>query len=326
MVLGWDPAFRTGCKLAVADPTGRILYTTVIYPTPPQNRVEESMKILREIVRKYHVTLISLGNGTASRESEQVVCSLIREMPDARLQYVIVNEAGASVYSASALGAEEFPQFDVGQRSAASMARRLQDPLAELVKIDPRAIGVGQYQHDMDQKKLAEALHDVVEDTVNRVGVDLNSASASLLGYVSGITKTLAFNIVAYREANGPFAGRQELLKVSKLGPRAFEQCAGFLRIKGGKEPLDNTAVHPESYEAARKLIALLGEMEPGQPPAGKTGEGRGIEAKVRALAEVRHLKRRAFVEELARQLGIGVPTLEDIIQELERPGRDPRE
>ena len=263
VVLGWDPAFRTGCKLAVADPTGKILYTTVIYPTTPQNRVAESKKILKEIIQKYGVTLISLGNGTASRESEQVITELIREMRDAGMvapKYVIVNEAGASVYSASALAAEEFPQFDVGQRSSASMARRLQDPLAELVKIDPRSIGVGQYQHDMDQKKLAEALHNVVEDAVNRVGVDLNTASAALLGYVSGIGKTLAQNIVAYREENGRFRNRRELLKVSKLGPKAFEQCAGFLRIRGGSEPLDATAVHPESYEAARKLLEILGQ------------------------------------------------------------------
>ena len=250
-VLGWDPAFRTGCKLAVSDPTGKIIYTTVIYPTAPQNKVEESKKVLKDIIRKYKVTLISLGNGTASRESEQVICELIREMaagPDAvSLKYIIVNEAGASVYSASKLATEEFPNFDVGQRSASSMARRLQDPLAELVKIDPKSLGVGQYQHDMDQKKLEEALHAVVEDCVNRVGVDLNTASASLLGYISGINKTLAGNIIAYREANGSFKTRKELLKVPKLGPKAFEQCAGFLRIRDGAEPLDMTGIHPES-------------------------------------------------------------------------------
>jgi len=347
VVLGWDPAFRTGCKLAVADPTGKILYTTVIYPTAPQNRVAESKKILKEIIQKYGVTLISLGNGTASRESEQVITELIREMRDAGMvapKYVIVNEAGASVYSASALAAEEFPQFDVGQRSSASMARRLQDPLAELVKIDPRSIGVGQYQHDMDQKKLAEALHNVVEDAVNRVGVDLNTASAALLGYVSGIGKTLAQNIVAYREENGRFRNRRELLKVSKLGPKAFEQCAGFLRIRGGSEPLDATAVHPESYEAARKLLEILGQETLTGNPGQETLTGNTTKSARRSkdstpgvpdtflsneyfrrAADKKGMKEKAFTRWLASELGIGEPTLADILRELEKPGRDPR-
>jgi len=240
VVLGWDPAFRTGCKLAVVDATGKVLDTTVIYPTAPQNKVEESKTVLKKLISKYHITLISLGNGTASRESEQIIVELLKEIP-VQVQYVIVNEAGASVYSASKLATEEFPNFDVGQRSAASMARRLQDPLAELVKIDPKSIGVGQYQHDMNQKKLSEALGGVVEDCVNRVGVDLNTASASLLEYISGISKTIAKNIVAYREENGEFVSRSQLLKVAKLGPKAYEQCAGFMRIIGGKNPLDAT-------------------------------------------------------------------------------------
>ena len=313
-VLGWDPAFRTGCKLAVSDPTGKIIYTTVIYPTAPQNKVEESKKVLKDIIRKYKVTLISLGNGTASRESEQVICELIREMaagPDAvSLKYIIVNEAGASVYSASKLATEEFPNFDVGQRSASSMARRLQDPLAELVKIDPKSLGVGQYQHDMDQKKLEEALHAVVEDCVNRVGVDLNTASASLLGYISGINKTLAGNIIAYREANGSFKTRKELLKVPKLGPKAFEQCAGFLRIRDGAEPLDMTGIHPESYRAAGKLLEKLGY---GAEDI-RHGGVKGIAAKA------------GNVRKLADELGVGSITLGDIIRELEKPGRDPRD
>ena len=258
VVLGWDPAFRTGCKLAVVDPTGKVLDTTVIYPTAPQNKVEEAKAVLKKLISKYHITLISLGNGTASRESEQVIVDLIKELKKP-VQYVIVNEAGASVYSASKLATEEFPNFDVGQRSAASIARRLQDPLAELVKIDPKSIGVGQYQHDMNQKKLSDALSGVVEDSVNKVGVDLNTASASLLEYVSGINKTIAKNIVDYRENNGRFVSRKQLLKVPKLGPKAYEQCAGFLRIPDGKNPLDATSVHPESYEAAEQLMAKLG-------------------------------------------------------------------
>ena len=261
VVLGWDPAFRTGCKLAVVDATGKVLDTVVIYPTAPQNKVEEAKKVLKKLIEKYHITLISVGNGTASRESELVIVDLLKEVKTP-VQYVIVNEAGASVYSASKLATEEFPNFDVGQRSAASIARRLQDPLAELVKIDPKSIGVGQYQHDMNQKKLNESLTAVVEDCVNKVGVDLNTASASLLEYISGISKTLAKNIVAYRETNGRFADRRELLKVSKLGPKAFEQCAGFMRITGGKNPLDATSVHPESYAAAEKLISSLGYTE----------------------------------------------------------------
>ena len=258
VVLGWDPAFRTGCKLAVVDPTGKVLDTTVIYPTAPQNKVEEAKTVLKKLISKYHITLISLGNGTASRESEQVIVDLLKEIP-VKVQYIIVNEAGASVYSASKLATEEFPNFDVGQRSAASMARRLQDPLAELVKIDPKSIGVGQYQHDMNQKKLSEALSGVVEDCVNKVGVDLNTASASLLEYISGISKVIAKNIVAYREENGRFGSRNQLLKVAKLGPKAYEQCAGFMRITDGKNPLDATGVHPESYDATKKLLDKLG-------------------------------------------------------------------
>ena len=247
-MLGWDPAFRTGCKLAVVDETGKVLDTTVIYPTAPQNRVEESKEIVKKLIRKYGISLISVGNGTASRESEQIIVELLKEIPE-KVQYVIVNEAGASVYSASKLATEEFPQFDVGQRSAASIARRLQDPLAELVKIDPKSIGVGQYQHDMNQKNLSEALQGVVETCVNKVGVDLNTASAPLLAYISGINKTIAKNIVAYREENGAFSTRRELLKVAKLGPKAYEQCAGFMRIQGGKNPLDATSVHPVSIK-----------------------------------------------------------------------------
>ena len=308
-VLGWDPAFRTGCKLAVVDPTGKVCHTVVIYPTAPQNRVEEAKKTLKEIIRKYGVSVISLGNGTASRESEQVIAELFKEMPE-QLHYVIVNEAGASVYSASKLASEEFPNFDVGQRSAASIARRLQDPLAELVKIEPKAIGVGQYQHDMNQKKLEESLSGVVEDCVNRVGVDLNTASAPLLSYISGISKPIATGIVAYREANGRFKNRRQLLKVPKLGPKAFEQCAGFLRIRGGDNFLDNTGVHPESYEAAEKLLASLGYSE---EEVGKTGAA-GLRKKAGDL------------KKLSQSLGIGEMTLSDIISELEKPGRDPRE
>ena len=307
VVLGWDPAFRTGCKLAVVDPTGKVLETKVIFPTAPQNKVAEAKAELKRLIKKYNITLISLGNGTASRESEQVIVELIKEI-DTPLQYVIVSEAGASVYSASKLATEEFPSFDVGQRSAASIARRLQDPLSELVKIEPKAIGVGQYQHDMNQKKLDESLGGVVEDSVNLVGVDLNTASAALLEYVSGINKTLARNIVAYREANGKFITRADLLKVEKLGPKAFEQCAGFLRIPGGKNLLDNTGVHPESYEATRKLLEL-------------TDTDMGDKTKLGAL-----LQDDKSVHRLAEELGIGELTLKDIIKELMKPGRDPRE
>ena len=307
VVLGWDPAFRTGCKLAVVDPTGKVLETKVIFPTAPQNKVAEAKAELKRLIKKYNITLISLGNGTASRESEQVIVELIKEI-DTPLQYVIVSEAGASVYSASKLATEEFPSFDVGQRSAASIARRLQDPLSELVKIEPKAIGVGQYQHDMNQKKLDESLGGVVEDSVNLVGVDLNTASAALLEYVSGINKTLARNIVAYREANGKFITRADLLKVEKLGPKAFEQCAGFLRIPGGKNLLDNTGVHPESYEATRKLLEL-------------TDTDMGDKTKLGALWQDDK-----SVHRLAEELGIGELTLKDIIKELMKPGRDPRE
>ncbi len=310
-VLGWDPAFRTGCKLAVVDPTGKVLHTEVIYPTKPHDRIEESKKTLARLVRRYHIDLISVGNGTASRESEAVIVDFIKEtgLP---VQYVIVNEAGASVYSASKLATEEFPSFDVGQRSAASIARRLQDPLAELVKIDPKAIGVGQYQHDMNQARLDESLTAVVEDSVNSVGVDVNTASAALLGYVSGISKVLAKNIVAYREENGAFHKRADLLKVPRLGPKAYEQCAGFLRIRDGSEVLDMTGVHPESYAPARTLLKELGFTE-GDIRTGKTRQIR------KAAAE----KGKKALEEAT---GLGTYTLEDIIAELEKPGRDPRE
>lgn len=309
IVLGWDPAFRTGCKLAVVDSTGKVLDTTVIYPTAPQNKVEESKKVLKRLITTYGITLISVGNGTASRESEMVIVDLLKEL-DTQVQYVIVNEAGASVYSASKLATEEFPNFDVGQRSAASIARRLQDPLAELVKIDPKSIGVGQYQHDMNQKKLGEALVGVVEDCVNKVGVDLNTASASLLEYISGISKAVAKNIVAYREENGRFTARPQLLKVSKLGPKAYEQCAGFLRISEGKNPLDATSVHPESYAATQKLLTKLGFM------AEDIREG-----KLRRIS-----KKISNYQTLAKELEIGELTLEDIVKELEKPARDPRE
>lgn len=309
VVLGWDPAFRTGCKLAVVDATGKVLDTMVIYPTQPQNKIKESKEVLKKLIQKYKVTLISLGNGTASRESERVIVDFLKEIKE-NVKYVIVNESGASVYSASKLATEEFPNFDVGQRSAASIARRLQDPLAELVKIDPKSIGVGQYQHDMNQKKLGEALDGVVEDCVNKVGVDLNTASASLLSYVSGISKPIAKSIVAYREENGKFVARKQLLKVPKLGPKAYEQCAGFLRILDGDEPLDATGVHPESYEAARKLLALAGcTME-------QLSSGGFPELK----------KKIANPTAMAKQLEIGEPTLLDMIKELEKPGRDPRE
>ena len=308
-VLGWDPAFRTGCKLAVVDATGKALDTVVIFPTAPQNKVEESKKILKELIRKYRITLISVGNGTASRESEQIIVELLKEIREP-VKYVIVNEAGASVYSASKLAAEEFPKFDVGQRSAVSIARRLQDPLAELVKIDPRSIGVGQYQHDMNQKNLSETLGGVVEDCVNKVGVDLNTASASLLEYVSGISKTVARNIVAYREENGAFTDRKQLLKVPKLGPKAFEQCAGFMRIQGGANPLDGTSVHPESYGAAENLLRRLGFQPEEVAGGGLKGLGRKI----------------GDYGKMAEELGVGEITLRDIVAELEKPGRDPRE
>ena len=309
VVLGWDPAFRTGCKLAVVDPTGKVLDTTVIYPTAPQNKVEEAKAVLKKLISKYHITLISLGNGTASRESEQVIVSLLKEIP-VTVQYIIVNEAGASVYSASKLATEEFPNFDVGQRSATSMARRLQDPLAELVKIDPKSIGVGQYQHDMNQKKLSEALGGVVEDCVNKVGVDLNTASASLLEYISGISKPIAKNIVLYREENGEFISRSQLLKVAKLGPKAYEQCAGFMRISGGKNPLDATGVHPESYAATKELLTKLGYTLEDVTNRNVAGISKKI----------------SDYKKLAAELEIGELTLRDIVKELEKPARDPRE
>lgn len=308
VVLGWDPAFRTGCKLAVVDATGKVLDTIVVYPTEPQNKVAETKKIVKGFIEKYHVTLISVGNGTASRESEMVIVDMLKEI-NKPVQYVIVNEAGASVYSASKLATEEFPNFDVGQRSAVSIARRLQDPLAELVKIDPKSIGVGQYQHDMNQKKLSEALSAVVEDCVNNVGVDLNTASASLLEYISGISKPIAKNIVAYREENGRFTSRKQLLKVAKLGPKAFEQCAGFMRISDGENPLDATSVHPESYQAAEGLLKMVG-LAPEDIRGGIVG--------LSLLAKDR--------KGLASKLDVGELTLEDIVKELEKPGRDPRE
>ena len=309
VVLGWDPAFRTGCKLAVVDPTGKVLDTVVVYPTAPQFKVEEAKETVKKLVKKYGITLISVGNGTASRESEQVIVDLIKEV-DSELHYVITNEAGASVYSASKLATEEFPNFDVGQRSAASIARRVQDPLAELVKIDPKSIGVGQYQHDMNQKKLGESLSNVVEDCVNKVGVDLNTASYSLLEYISGITKVIAKNIVNYREENGKFTNRNQLLKVAKLGPKAFEQCAGFLRISDGNNPLDKTSVHPESYEAATKLLTKLGYSLDDV----KNGKLIGLSLMVKDY------------KKLAEELGVGEITLKDIVKELEKPARDPRD
>ena len=371
VVLGWDPAFRTGCKLAVVDPTGKVLDTKVIYPTAPQNKVEEAKAELKKLIKKYNVNLISVGNGTASRESEQVIVELLKEL-DTPVQYVIVNEAGASVYSASKLATEEFPNFDVGQRSAASIARRLQDPLAELVKIDPKSIGVGQYQHDMNQKKLGEALHGVVEDSVNRVGVDLNTASAPLLEYISGISKAIAKNIVDYRETNGRFTNRKQLLKVAKLGPKAFEQCAGFMRITDGDNPLDATSVHPESYGAAEQLLEKLGlsmddlkelqkkaAVKPAktasQPKPKKqekkvvirntnTAMGKALAAAMGGVSlaqdadtksapaqkqetAVNGLERRVKdKKKMAEELGIGEITLTDILKELEKPARDPRE
>lgn len=373
VVLGWDPAFRTGCKLAVVDATGKVLDTKVIYPTAPQNKVAEAKAELKKLIKKYNVSLISVGNGTASRESEQVIVELLKEL-DTPVQYVIVNEAGASVYSASKLATEEFPNFDVGQRSAASIARRLQDPLAELVKIDPKSIGVGQYQHDMNQKKLSDALSGVVEDSVNKVGVDLNTASASLLEYVSGVTKVIARNIVDYREANGRFTNRNQLLKVGKLGPKAFEQCAGFMRITDGDNPLDATSVHPESYEAAKKLLDKMGltmadvreaqKKAAAEKAAGKkapvtkekpkkqkevvirntnTAMGKALAAAMGGVslenthtaaqtvekteATVSSLEKRIKdKKKLAEELGIGEITLTDILKELEKPARDPRD
>ena len=373
VVLGWDPAFRTGCKLAVVDPTGKVLDTKVIYPTAPQNKVEEAKAELKKLIKKYNVELISVGNGTASRESEQVIVELIKEL-DTPVQYVIVNEAGASVYSASKLATEEFPNFDVGQRSAASIARRLQDPLAELVKIDPKSIGVGQYQHDMNQKKLGEALEGVVEDSVNKVGVDLNTASASLLEYISGISKVIAKNIVEYRETNGKFKNRKELLKVAKLGPKAYEQCAGFMRILDGDNPLDATSVHPESYDAALALMEKLGltfeDLKEIQKNAAKqakapktekpvkqkpkkenkvvirntnTAMGKALAAamgnvSLEADAKPDKVEEKQTVlagglerkvrdkAQMAKELGIGEITLTDILKELEKPARDPRE
>lgn len=380
VVLGWDPAFRTGCKLAVVDSTGKVMDTVVIYPTPPQNKVEESKQILKKLIDKYNITLISVGNGTASRESEMVIVELLKEI-HRPLQYIIVNEAGASVYSASKLATEEFPNFDVGQRSAASIARRLQDPLAELVKIDPKSIGIGQYQHDMNQKKLSDALSAVVEDCVNKVGVDLNTASVSLLEYVSGISKPVAKNIVAYRETNGRFRNRNELLKVAKLGPKAFEQCAGFLRIREGDNPLDATGVHPESYEVTQTLLFKLGltmedirqiqakanrnkgtggmqEQERKKKPekkkpglmvksqdtalakalAAAVGNGTGLTSAEKSPTTEVYIENReegsvyslgkkiGDRRKLAGELGIGEITLTDIIRELEKPGRDPRD
>ena len=310
-VLGWDPAFRTGCKLAVVDPTGKVIGTTVIYPTAPTTpkKIKASKDLLKKIIEKYNITLISVGNGTASRESERFIVELLKEIPQ-KVQYIIVNEAGASVYSASKLASEEFPKFDVGQRSAASIARRLQDPLAELVKIDPKSIGVGQYQHDMNQKKLSEALSGVVEDCVNKVGVDLNTASAPLLSYISGISSTIAKNIVSYREENGRFENRKELLKVAKLGPKAYEQCAGFMRIQSGDNPLDGTSVHPESYDAAKKLLKKQGY----KPDDIRGGKLVGLSLTIKDY------------KKLAEELGIGEITLKDIVKELEKPARDPRD
>lgn len=310
VVLGWDPGFRNGCKLAIVDATGKVLATKVVYPTEPFNKVEETKKIVADLIKKYNVNLISCGNGTASRESEQIISDMIKEYNLTDVDYVITNEAGASVYSASKLATEEFPDFDVNQRSAVSIARRVQDPLAELVKIDPKSIGVGQYQHDMNQKKLSETLGGVVEDSVNKVGVDLNTASASLLEYISGISKAVAKNIIDYRETNGRFTNRKQLLKVAKLGPKAFEQCAGFMRITGGDNPLDATSVHPESYDAAKKLLEVMGyDIE-----SISSGELIGLKSKIEDMSR------------LADELSIGTITLEDIVKELEKPGRDPRD
>ena len=312
VVLGWDPAFRTGCKLAVVDATGKVLDTTVVYPTAPttEKKIRAAKDTVEGMIEKYGVSLISVGNGTACRESEQVIVDMLKEIPEKKVQYVITNEAGASVYSASKLATEEFPNFDVGQRSATSIARRVQDPLAELVKIDPKSIGVGQYQHDMNQKKLGEALTGVVEDSVNKVGVDLNTASASLLEYISGVSKAIAKNIVVYREENGRFTSRKDLLKVAKLGPKAFEQCAGFMRITGGSNPLDATSVHPESYEAASRLLEKLGYSA--EDIAG--GKLAGLSRQIRDYKKT------------ADELEIGEITLRDIVKELEKPARDPRD
>ena len=313
VVLGWDPGFRTGCKIAVVDPTGKVLDTTVIYPTPPKNQVKEAMAAIHKLIEKHKVDIIALGNGTASRESEKVISDYIHETKS-KVQYVIVNEAGASVYSASKLATEEFPNFDTGERSSTSMARRLQDPLAELVKIEPKAIGVGQYQHDMNQNKLEEQLNNTVEDCVNHVGVDLNTASAALLSYISGINKTLAKNIVVYREENGAFKSRKELLKVAKLGPKAFEQSAGFLRIREGKEVLDRTSVHPESYQKTKELLSLLNLNEKDIAE----GKGKDIAKMISALP--------GGMKALEEKLAIGSFTLKDIVEALAKPGRDPRE
>ena len=313
VVLGWDPGFRTGCKIAVVDPTGKVLDTTVIYPTPPKNQVKEAMAVIHKLIEKHKVDIIALGNGTASRESEKVISDYIHETRS-KVQYVIVNEAGASVYSASKLATEEFPNFDTGERSSTSMARRLQDPLAELVKIEPKAIGVGQYQHDMNQNKLEEQLNNTVEDCVNHVGVDLNTASAALLSYISGINKTLAKNIVVYREENGAFKSRKELLKVAKLGPKAFEQSAGFLRIREGKEVLDRTSVHPESYQKTKELLSLLNLNEKDIAE----GKGKDIAKMISALP--------GGMKALEEKLAIGSFTLKDIVEALAKPGRDPRE
>jgi uncharacterized protein len=311
VVLGLDPAYRTGCKIAVLDETGKVLETAVIYPTPPQNKVEEAKQVLKGLITKYNVDIISIGNGTASKESEIFVADLIKEL-DREVYYMVVSEAGASVYSASKLGAEEFPNFDVALRSAVSIGRRLQDPLAELVKIDPKAIGVGQYQHDMNQKRLGEALNGVVEDCVNSVGVDLNTASPSLLQYISGISGALAKNIVAYREENGKFVNRKQLLEVKKLGPKAFEQCAGFLRIPGGDNVLDNTSVHPESYGAAEKLLQMTGyTLE---------------DVRANNIKDLQDKVAQLDIKQLSEELGIGIPTLRDIVNELLKPGRDPRD
>ena len=311
VVLGLDPAYRTGCKVAVVDETGRVLDTAVVYPTPPQNKVEEAKEVLKKLIVQYQVDIISIGNGTASKESEIFVADLIKEL-DRKVMYMVVNEAGASVYSASKLGADEFPEFDVALRSAVSIARRLQDPLAELVKIDPKAIGVGQYQHDMNQKRLGNALNAVVEDCVNSVGVDLNTASPALLQYVSGINSSIAKNIVAFREEHGKFVNRKQLLEVKKLGPKAFEQCAGFLRIPDGENVLDNTSVHPESYDAAEKLLTIMGyTLE---------------DVKNKRLSDLKNRVLKMDMEKLAEEVGAGVPTLRDIIEELLKPGRDPRD
>ena len=311
VTLGLDPAYRTGCKIAVVDDTGKVLDTTVIYPTMPQNKVDEAKKKLSTLIAKHSVSTIAIGNGTASRESEQFVAELIKEIPQ-KVSYMVVSEAGASVYSASKLAAEEFPEYDVSLRSAVSIARRLQDPLAELVKIDPKAIGVGQYQHDMPKARMDEALGGVVEDCVNSVGVDLNSASHSLLSYISGINATVAKNIVAYREENGSFSDRKQLMKVPKLGAKAFEQCAGFLRIREGKNPLDNTSVHPESYDAAKKLIEQCGFKLSDIKGSGLSGIGDAVT--------------KTGISSVAEQIGVGVPTLRDIVSELQKPGRDPRD